>query len=127
MTAGDRRSADSALIAGLAAGLTIEDAAKAAHIGESTAYRRLKDEAFRQQVREVRAEVLARSVGRLSAATVAAVETLQQLLRAEGDQVKLGAARAILDQVIRLREHTDLEERIAELEARTATLGRRSA
>lgn len=123
MVANGRQNADTVLIAALASGLTVEDAAARANVGVTTVYRRFKDEAFRQQVRDVRSRILSRSVGRLSDATVAAVTTLRLLLTAEGDQVKLGAARAILDQVVRLREHTDLEERIAALESSAATPG----
>jgi AcrR family transcriptional regulator len=125
--ANGRQNADTVLIAALASGITVEDAAARTKVGVTTVYRRLKDEAFRQHVRDVRAEILGRSVGRLSDATVAAVETLRQLLTAEGDQVKLGAARAILDQVVRLREHTDIEERLAALESAAAGLERRTA
>jgi hypothetical protein len=127
MTAGDRRSADSTLVLALAAGMKVQDAARTAGVGEATVYRRLREDAFRQQVRDARAEMLTRGLGRLSDATVGAVETLCQLLRAEVDQVKLGAAKAILDQVVKMREHMEIEERLAALEARTAALRRNSA
>ena len=128
MAGNGRLGADAALVAALGSGATVEDAASRVGVGATTVYRRLKDEAFQHQVREARGAMLARTVGNLADATTAAVQTLRQLLGAEGDQVKLGAARAILDQAVRLREHTDLEERLAALES-AATSGpeRRSA
>ena len=50
MAGGDRSGADAALIAALAGGSTVEDAATTAGIGVTTAYRRLKDAGFRKQV-----------------------------------------------------------------------------
>jgi AcrR family transcriptional regulator len=118
-----RLTADAVLIAALASGATVEDAAARAKVGATTVYRRLKDADFQQQVRDARGAMLSRAVGDLADATTAAVRTLRQLLDAEGDQVKLGAARAILDQVVRLREHTDIEARLAELESRLSARG----
>ncbi len=111
-----RQNADTVLVLALASGATVEDAARRANVGISTVYRRMKDAEFQLQVQEARGAMLTRTVCDLADATTAAVRTLRQLLDAEGDQVKLGAARAILDQAVRLREHTDLEMRIAALE-----------
>ena len=43
MAGGDRKNADSALVAALAGGSTVEAAAHLAGVSQSTAYRRLKD------------------------------------------------------------------------------------
>jgi hypothetical protein len=60
VTAGGRKNADSALIAGLSAGMTVLDAAQCAGISETTAYRRLREPDFRQRVAEARDELIAR-------------------------------------------------------------------
>jgi hypothetical protein len=46
MSGFERRKGDAALLAALAGGHTVRDAARAAGIAEGTAHRRLKDAAF---------------------------------------------------------------------------------
>lgn len=117
MAGNGRQNADSVLIAALASGATVAAAAKQAGVAERTVYRRLEDADFRRQVHEARGEILARTVGTLAEATTRAVSTLCELLEAEAEPVRLGAARAILAEVVRLREHVDLDARLREIEA----------
>lgn len=116
MAGGDRSKADSALLAALAGGQTIRDAAAAARVSERTVYRRLDDPDFCRQIAAARDELLARSVGRLADATGAAVAKLVTLLEAESESVQLAAARAILEHSVRLREAAELAARMTELE-----------
>ena len=117
MAGGDRKNADSALVAGLAAGATVQDAAKCAGISETTAYRRLREPDFRHRVSEARDEMVARVVGRLSDSATRAIVTLDELLDATTPPaVRLGAARAVLEMAAKYREAEDLAERIAVLE-----------
>ena len=116
MVAGGRKSADAALIAALAGGATVRDAAIAAGVGEMTVYRRLKERDFRRQLDETRAEILTGAMARLSAAATDAVTTLTSLLAAESESVRLGAARSILDAVLRWREQAELAERLDRVE-----------
>ena len=119
MTEIDRRKGDSALIAALAGGATIRDAAKLAGVGETTVYRRLDDPDFRRRVADARAEMLSQAVGQLADASTEAVATLRALLNADAETVRLGSARAILELGAKLRE-SELERRIAALEAQQA-------
>jgi AcrR family transcriptional regulator len=112
-----RSNADAALLAALASGATVRDAAKSAGVAERTVYRRLDDPEFRRRVDSTRAEMVSQAVARLSAAATEAVDTLRDLLSSDMDFARLGAARAILEIGIRLREHGELAERIATLEA----------
>jgi len=112
-----RRNGDSALIAGLAAGAKVEDAARSAGMSGRTAYRRLEDPAFRRRVSEARGQALERALGRLADTSGAAAETLAALLSAESETARLGAARSILELGSKLRESAELEARIAALEA----------
>ena len=123
MTAGGRRNADSTLVMALAAGGTVEAAAKAADVSETTAYRRQREPAFRQRVAEVRDEMVSRAVARLSATSTLAADCLRELLKAQSETVRLGAARAILELGSRLREQEDLGARIAALEREFAGNG----
>ena len=61
----------------------------------------------------------------LAAGSTEAAVTLRNLLNAEADNIKLGAARSILEIGNRLREWAELEERIAALEQRIAGRARR--
>ncbi len=117
MADGGRKNADAALIAALASGATVRDAAATARVGERTVYRRLDNPAFRRRVDEARAEIVARAVTKLSAASTEAVDALRALLSSEMDFARLGAARAILELGLKLREHEQLAERMAALEA----------
>jgi len=107
----------------LAAGGTVEAAAKAADVSETTAYRRQREPAFRQRVAEVRDEMVSRAVARLSATSTLAADCLRELLKAQSETVRLGAARAILELGSRLREQEDLGARIAALERELAGNG----
>jgi len=112
-----RENADEALIAALASGQTVQDAAKTAGVSARTAHRRLDDPAFARRVTEARSEMVKRAVGQLAEASAEAVTTLRALLRAESETARLGAARSILELGSRLRESTELEERLSALEA----------
>ena len=116
MSGGERRNADAPLVAALAGGATVRDAAVEVGIGEATAHRRLKEPEFRKRVDDARAELIAAAVARLGAASTRAVATLEGLLAADSEAVRLGAAKAILDAALRWREHQDLTERVRALE-----------
>src|SRR5262245_18970597 len=112
-----RRNADEVLLSALACGATIATAADKAGISERTAYRRLQEPAFQQRLREVRAEIVQRTAGALTAASLAAVHTLIDLQSQETPSAtRLGAARAIIELSTKLRESVELTERIAALE-----------
>ena len=103
-------------MAALAGGATYEDAAERAGVSERTVRRRLDDPAFRHRVDAARAEMLSRAVARLTGASVEAVEALRGLLGSGQDFARLGAARAILELGLKLREQLDLAGRVAALE-----------
>jgi len=113
---GDLWAGDDALVAALAAGLAVPDAAKQANMSERTARRRLDDPAFRRRVSEARGELYSAAMGRLAAAATKATDTLERLLESTRDAVALGAARSVLELGQRLRESVELEQRIAALE-----------
>ena len=57
------KQADQALLLALACGATVENAARKAGISERTAYRRLDNAAFVQQLQQLRAEMVHRTAG----------------------------------------------------------------
>jgi hypothetical protein len=114
VSGGERRNADAALIAALAAGKTVEASAKIAGVSVATAHRRLAEDGFKQRVTAARDEMIARAVGQLSEAAADAVAALRDLLKpATPPAVRLGAARAALEMVLKGREATDLADEIA--------------
>lgn len=121
MSGGDRRNADSALVAALACGGTVEAAAQTAGVSVPTVRRRLAEPAFRKAVEEARAESVSRAVARLSATSTLAADCLRELLKAKSETVRLGAARAILELGAKYREAEDLAVRLAELERQLET------
>jgi hypothetical protein len=103
----------------LAAGSTIDEAARKSGAGGRTIRTWLHDEpAFPRRVAGLRAEMTARALGRLADGMASAAETLGFLCRkGKSEQVRLGAARALLELGVKLRESVELEQRIAALEA----------
>ena len=118
-----RRNADEALALAVAAGQTLRNAAVAVGVSERTAARRWADPAFRCRVSQLRGEMVQRSLGRLADGVTEAADVLRQLLAAESEAVRLGAARSLLELGVKLREPVELEERLAALEARISEGG----
>ena len=127
MAENGRRKGDAVLLLALAGGQTVRDAARAAAIGERTASRRLADPDFRQRVGQLRADMVERALGKMADGMAAAADTLRQLLKAESESVRLGAARSLLELGVKLRESVELEERLATSEERLAALERDQA
>jgi transposase len=116
MAGGDRKNADSALIAALAGGASVQAAAELCEVGESTIYRRLRDLDFRRRLTAARDEMVERAVGQLSQAMTDAAVTLRNLLTSSNEKIKLGAARAILEHGCRVRDSVTLAERVRQIE-----------
>jgi hypothetical protein len=118
-----RRNADEALALAVATGQTLRDAAGATGVSARTAARRWADAAFRRRVAELRADMVQRSLGRMADGMSDAADTLRELLGAESGSVRLGAARALLELGVKLRESVELEERLQALEGRLSGNG----
>jgi hypothetical protein len=119
-----RQDADEALLMALACGATVENAAHKAGMSRRTAQRRLADSVFRQRLSERRADMVQRTAGMLTAASLESVKTLltlQALPNPAG--VRLGAARSVLDMALKLREASEWEERLMALERRLGANG----
>ncbi|HEV8066853.1 MAG TPA: hypothetical protein VGP76_03885 [Planctomycetaceae bacterium] len=104
----------------LASGRIVEQAARASNSGARTIKTWLHDQpAFARRVIDLRAEMTSRALGRLVDAMASAAETLGHLSRkGKSEMVRLSAARAVLELATKLRENTELEERLAVLEGR---------
>jgi hypothetical protein len=112
-----KRNADEALMAALACGATLENAAKTAGVSARTAHRRMRDPQFKQRLDAFRADMVHRTAGMVTAASTQAVKTLIALQDPSTPaSVRLGAARALLEFGIKLRDSAEMEQRLARLE-----------
>ena len=112
------------LLTALACGATVEGAANSSGFSQATIYRRLKDPAFKARLHQLRADMVQRTAGALTAAAMESVRTLLELQKPSNPAtVRLGAARSVLELGVKLRENGDLEERINALEQQLAAGG----
>lgn len=108
---------DAQIVTALACGGTVESAAQHANVSERTVYRRLADPMFQQKLRDFQTELVKRTSGLLTAASIEAVKTLLTLLdRNVSGGIRLGAARTVLEMGLKLREVVDLETRLQTVE-----------
>jgi hypothetical protein len=123
MTRRRRLRGEGELITLLVSGATVKDAAAKTGLSERTVYRRLQDPAFGERLEAARRERWARIGDIMTAATLPSAKKLIGLLdSAVPHSVQLGAARTILEQSLKLREHNELEERLAAVEKRCTSL-----
>ena len=119
-----RKKNEDALLLALACGATAEAAGRQCGLTERSVYRRLEDPAFRARLQELRSDMVRRSAGMLTAAAGESVRTLLSLQKDSAPPaVRLGAARAVLELGVKVRELADLEVRIAALEAQAGLTG----
>lgn len=119
-----RKKEDEPLILALVSGATVQGAARQCQVHERTVYRRLEDPVFKARVQEARGEMVKRSAGMLTAAAGESVRTLLALQKDSAPPaVRLGAARAVIELGVKVRELADLEARIAALETQVGITG----
>lgn len=82
-----------------------------------TIQRRLTEPEFRAAVEAVRNKLSDEAITALRGAGLAAARCLRRLLHSNSDAIKLGAARGIIDSILKSRE-TEIERRLAEVERR---------
>jgi hypothetical protein len=113
----NRRDTDRALVAALAAGRSQADAAASAGVSERTVRRRLGEAGFRSELDRLRAETVRATADALKRAALQAVETLVELQGPSSPPaVRLGAARAVLDHLVRYQRTAEFDERLRQLE-----------
>jgi len=102
----------------LASGSTLENAAKKAGVGTTTVKTWLTSDGFVRRVQQLRAEMTTRAMSKLIDGMSFAASTLRELLSADSEQVRLSAARSVIELACKLRDTVELEQRLAALEAR---------
>jgi hypothetical protein len=121
-----------AVIVALLAHPTIKDAAAAAGVNESTVWRLMQREDFQKRYREAQDKALDGALGTLQGAAAEAVGTLQRNLKCGVPAAEVGAAKALLDFTLKVREQLGIGDRIRALEQmlkarQTADAKRRAA
>ncbi|HWB08694.1 MAG TPA: hypothetical protein VG826_05705 [Pirellulales bacterium] len=113
---GNQAPAEEEELLALAAGAAERNGAEQAGIGEQTAHHRLIDADFRRAVSRARGRLLDSAVGRLAGLAGTATGILERLMGSDQPSVARRAAKAVLELGPRLREATELEERMSRLE-----------
>ena len=97
----------------------ITEAATAANVSERTLYRWLTMPEFRTALVAAEGDAIDGSVRRLVSLSSQAADTLETVMQAaESDHVRLQAARAVFEYLVKLRDLRNVETRISELEKR---------
>jgi hypothetical protein len=109
---------DEVLLLALACGASVEAAAAKAGVSPATVYRRKQEPQFLQRLQQLKADMVQRTAGMLTAAGGESVKTLIELQKPSiPPATRLGAARTTLELGMKVREANELEQRIAALEA----------
>lgn len=106
-------------LAALLTGKTRIEAAKAAGVSRQTITNWLQDSTFRQALADGEAELMAGINRRLLLLAEAAVGRLEKVLKRPRDQrLAVRASDIVLRRLLQIRELTEIEERLLELERR---------
>jgi len=106
-------------VATIAAGGRVEDAARAAGVSESTAWRRLSDPEVAAAIADARATIARDVLTRAAAHALAAVDTLAAIMRDADapESARIAAARAILTTAGTYGQAAETAARLEALEA----------
>ncbi|MFO0863926.1 MAG: hypothetical protein U0744_04615 [Gemmataceae bacterium] len=115
----ESQSKDDILLQALLCGASMDVASKKAGMSRSAGYRRLANPKFAKQYREAKADLVKRATAILSAGSLEASKALLELTGPKNPPAtRLGAARSVIELAAKLREQTEMEERMASLEER---------
>jgi hypothetical protein len=111
------------LAVAMAEGTKIADWARSRGVSVRSGYRLASKPGVKAKAASLRKEMLDTAVGTLSRIANSAVFTLWDLLSVERpDSIRLNAARTILASLIDIRGHTEMAERMAEIEEHLAAV-----
>ncbi len=98
-------------------------AAEKAGVSLATGQRWLRDPSFRAELRGAEVGVLEAVSRKATDMAIRALELLDEVIAdtAQGAGIRVRAALGLLDQVVKLRAHADIEDRLTTLEALIAT------
>jgi hypothetical protein len=94
----------------------LEDGCRKAGLSKGTLFRWMKDEIFKATLARQREAIIAESLQRLKLAITQAVDGLTELVESEEKGIKLRACEKVLDLFFKVKEATDIEERLDAIE-----------
>ncbi len=100
-----------------------EEGCKKARVGKATVYGWLKEEAFREELRNQREEVVKGALETLKANVGKATETLVKHLDSEKENISIRAAENIIEFTQKAIEFEQLVKRVDGLEGRIKDIG----
>lgn len=113
------------VLAALIETANITAACKAAGVSRKTFYNwQDADPAFRLRLQTIREQMIAEALDGLAMQTRAALEAIDAALADENTGIRLRAAQAVLDHLLKLKDMIDLEARLKRLEDLAAGNGR---
>lgn len=107
----------------LLASPSIEEGCRAAKVSKATVYGWLKEQAFREELRRHREEVVRGALETLKANVSKATETLVKLLDSDKEGIRARVAKDIIEFTQKAIELEELEKRIGALEERLIQQG----
>jgi transposase len=94
-----------------------EEIASELRVNQSTVYRWLKQDAFKERFNEVRQELFNEALNSLKTLTKQAIDTLDDILKnGTKETSRVTASKTVLELALRLKEVEELEKRVEELE-----------
>jgi ABC-type spermidine/putrescine transport system permease subunit I len=111
-----RRENLETLIAALATGQTVREAARTAGVTPRTVYRRMAAPAFKASIMQARAAVVSLTTGKMLAGMSLASDVLIAHLQHAEPRIQQQAAAKLIALALKLNAANDLEQRIEELE-----------
>jgi DNA-binding MurR/RpiR family transcriptional regulator len=100
---------------------TYKEAAEKAGISESTLFRWMQTDSFKQRYDQAKQQVVTHATGRLRQSMTLAVDTLEAVMRDSKApaMARVIAAKTVIETALKAIETEDLSERIEELEKRS--------
>lgn len=113
-----RESAKIELALALAQGISAAKWARSNGVCKMTAYRWAKEPEVREMVESHRRRTIDQAIGRMTRYTISAADGIARLASdAESESVRLRACRAILADMIAVSKYSNLEAKMAEIDA----------
>jgi hypothetical protein len=110
----------------VAQGYSLRQAARTADLPPTTARRWASEPSFKARVNVLRSECLSQTVGKLYRLATKAASTLGDLLDERNQpDLRLKAARAILQDLLAVRQHAELDDRLVSVEVMLAAESKR--
>jgi hypothetical protein len=102
----------------MAMGQSLSGWAKQNGVPRRTCYDWRKTEEYKVTVEDARRRTVDRAVGQFVRNLTKAVDPMLNVMRvAESESVQLHAARAVVEHLMKVRQHGDLEERMVQIES----------